>query len=147
MNDFFNTNEVDDVGFKLPDGWYPSVIVSQNYGSNKKGTGMLLTLEFLVKDRVTVYKNFNLQHQNQVAANIGRSEFKRICLAVGIESIKKESDLRSLVGKKVAVKLGESENNSKFNDVFGFDSLENKGLAEPKDVPESSHINLDDVPF
>ena len=149
---FFDSDLVEDTSFTpLDPDWYPAVIVYYDYRLNKAGTGKILEIEYLFTGGKKVRSFYNLQHKNEVAANIGRSEFKRVCVAVDIPKLQTESSLQQLVGKKLAVKLGIREYEGKeYNEVISVSSIEN--FPEFKSVsindrPKRTTVDTDDIPF
>ena len=110
----------------LPPGRYAVMITASAAKRTKSGTGSMLEFEFGVisgeyKGR-KLWARMNVHNANEVAQNIGRSEFKALRMAVGDPDQKVTEKLH---GKKlvVLVKVTEGEKGA-MNDITGYESLE-----------------------
>jgi len=97
---FFDSNTVEDVSFEpLAKGDYNFVVTNVDYGPNKAGNGALLTMELTVEGKnEKIFHRFNLEHPNQKAANIGKSQLKQFCALVNRPKLNQPHDL---MGSKI----------------------------------------------
>lgn len=89
----FNANAVDTTVKEFtvaPEGVYQLIITNAEYGSNKKGNGTLVSMEFaLVHDehKGKVWEYYNILNPSEKAQQIGQGQFGRICKAIGMPNV------------------------------------------------------------
>ena len=92
----------------LPNGDYALEIEASEVKDNSKGNGTLLKITAVVLEPEQYagrkyFDNFNLQHANPTAQEIGRRQFAQLCRAIGEGSV---DDSEELHFKRYVVKIG-----------------------------------------
>ena len=106
----FNTPaEKDSANEALPPGQYRVLVESTAWKPTKAGTGHFAAIIFQVVQGQwqgkKLFANFNLDNPSEVATRIGKAEFKRFLMAIGVMTpIRDEHDMqRELVNKSCYV--------------------------------------------
>ena len=152
---FFDPDTVkDDEYEKIPDGHYRLMVDNSEYKHLKSGKGRGLSLRFVVLDGPhkgrKLFANFNIEHENPVAANIGKAELKRLLAAIGhTDKIQYENDLHRIVANKVV--YGDVVTDGAYQNVKNF-SNPNAQAAPSRPAAQAATqmypaSDLDKVPF
>lgn len=105
-----NFDEVKEVeGFApLPAGEYVAISETASVEQNRNQDGIVIKVSFQIVDGEfkgrKVYANFNWSNPNEMAQNIGRSEFKKFCAAIGVGSFPDET--AELIERPLRLQLG-----------------------------------------
>lgn len=96
---FFDSTSVEDSFEVAPEGEYGLTIVKAEVAPTKNGNGVLCAVTFKIDGTdSTVMDRFNIKHQNEKAAQIGRGQLKRLCELVDKPVLQRPDDL---IGSKV----------------------------------------------
>lgn len=103
----------------LPDGEYLATIQDADYRDNATGTGSYVMTEFEIIDGQhsgrKVWSNYNVQHQNTQAQDIGQQQFAKLCLAtLGKPSC---ADTDELIGRQVVIGVARDKKDETRNRV------------------------------
>jgi hypothetical protein len=133
----YNAGEEQESSFDvLPAGEYVVVISNSDYKPNKKGTGMLLSLEYSVIDGdqkgAKVFEHLSPEHENAQAAAIAQRALNSIMLAVGLKSIKDTTQLHDRP-LKIEVHVKEDAQYGKQNKIKRHIPMD--GVIENKPAP------------
>jgi hypothetical protein len=94
----------------LPKGRYVVVCDNSEVKPNKKGTGHILMLVFIVTDgefkKKKIFDYINIQNENKVAQRIGQQHLAGLCNALGITQLDNSHQLH---GIPVEVEVGIQE--------------------------------------
>jgi hypothetical protein len=112
---FFDPSEIKDDGDLIPVGEYQTVIENIGLKRNSQGTGDLIKGNLLVTSDFCqgrkIFFNFNFNHDNSQAQEIGRKEFARMIKATFGEP-KAIEELEELLGKAVGVRVSHKKDKS-----------------------------------
>lgn len=103
----------------LPEGEYLVSIIDSDYKQTKNGNGWYVAITFEVSDGEHqgryVWANYNIQHTNAQAQEIGEQQFAKLCLAtLGKPSC---GDTDDLLGKSCVIGVGFEKNDPSRNRV------------------------------
>ena len=125
----YNANDFEDSFGLIPDGEYQAEITESNFKENAKGTGSYLSVKLSITagelTNRTLFDNFNLVHQNQVAVDIAQQQFAGLCKAAGVLTPSDSSDLH---GIPLTIIVG---SDGQYNRVKRYKAIEKKA-ATPK---------------
>jgi hypothetical protein len=165
MTDFsFDSTQVKELDNKfepLPGGKYSAVIDNTEIKDTKAGNGRYIVITYKITSEPAsgrlVFINYNVENPSQVAVDIGKSQLKQVCEAVGKPKFENLYELHgSPILLTLAIKRDEKYGDSNIvkraeslagapttrpTDDFSSDALS----AAPKPTPA---VNFDDeVPF
>jgi len=103
----FNATETEDASFKtLPMGWYIAQIVKSELRDTKAKDGKMIKLQFKIVEgeyaKRIVFANLNIINKNETTVAIAKSDLKKICEAIDIESV---VDTQELHGEDMQIML------------------------------------------
>jgi hypothetical protein len=120
---FFSGEEIEDSSCLAP-GIYNAVIETAEHCQNKNCNGYYVKLGFSMIDEsgFSVLGFWNVEHENATAEQIGKKQFKKVVVAAtGNANLER---LEDLIGKKVAVTLGQQDyNGERVNNVTKVESF------------------------
>lgn len=125
-------------GFKpLPEGKYLLLSETAEVKETKSGNGKYIKIRFKVSDGEgkgrTLFHNFNVEHENKKAQDIGRSQIKGFMVAAGFKDFSL-SDVNDLCGYKVEAKV-KVEKNEEYGDQNRITSFSTPKVAKNSDIP------------
>lgn len=163
---FFNTpnEEVGEDFTLLPEGQYRVMVIDSAYKTTKAGTGRYVAVALQILDGVhksqRLFANFNIENPSEQAQQIGRQQFKRFLLAVGItQSLRSEQEFHKLAANKtlwVYVTQRTDDKGTRRNDVKRYmdapdGSSQGAGDSSPSATRMAAGGNTrdprDDIPF
>lgn len=123
----------------LPKGQYIAYVTNSEVRPNKKGTGHILALTFVIAEgeymNRKVFDCINIQHDNPKVQKIGQAHLSSLCHAICV--LKLENSIQ-LHNKRVKIDLSIEAGSNGYSDknrITGFTSLGH--------IPDTD----DDVPF
>jgi hypothetical protein len=120
----------------LPKGRYIVACEKSEVKENKKGTGHILMLQFVIQEgeykKKKIYDYINIKHNNHVAQRVGQQHLAGMCHALGITHLENSQQLHGL---PLEVEIGIQE---------GKDGWESKNIIRGfvKKVADKSGVDL-----
>jgi hypothetical protein len=116
----------------IPPGEYPAVIVSSEKKPTSTG-GQGLSLKFQILNgqyqNRTVFEFINIVNKSTEAQNIGRSQLKSICVAVGVENPQHSEELHNRP-LTIKVAICKDQNGNPRNEIKGYKSRTESNNAQ-----------------
>lgn len=117
---FVDNNQAPSAGNgTLPKGHYPVRITNAEYKENNKQTGWILAIENTVTDGpfVTrkIFDNYNMQNQNEIAQNIGQSNYAKLCQSIFGNPQNRPQNPAALIGYEYVIDYGVQKKKSTNN--------------------------------
>jgi hypothetical protein len=148
---FFDGNkekDLGDLGYKpLNPGVYDVTLDEISINDNSQGTGQYVKAKFQVisgeAEGRYLFSNYNIVHQNELAQNIGKAQFKDLLKAViGEPVLKSENDLYRLQGKMLQVEVGLQ----KRKDTGEMQNVIKRHFSKAKTQPKKQ-VGESEIPF
>ncbi len=139
LPEVFNAEEAEDASFSvLPAGWYVASIIKSQLKDTSTG-GTMLALQYKIIEgeyaKRIVFGNYNIVNKSDVAVRMAKSDLKKICAAMDIESIVETEDV---LGGEMQIKLTTRAATAKYpetNDIKDYRSAEAVIESEDDDSP------------
>ena len=117
----------------LPKGHYPVRITNAEYKPNNNGTGHILALEctVLAGNFATrkIFDNYNMQHENETAQNIGQANYAKLCQSLFGNAQNRPNNPAALIGGEFVIDYGPQRKKKSNNNTYQPDAPEDD--AEP----------------
>lgn len=126
----------------VPRGQYIACVQTSDLRLNRKATGHLLTLTFVIQEGEykghRIFDNVNIQHDNPKVQRIGQAHLSALCHATHVLKLENSSQLHD-IPVKIDVSIEEGSNGyPDRNKIVGFASITK---------PQLSTLSDDDIPF
>lgn len=124
----------------LPKGIYACQITAAEYKQNTKQNGMLLSLELTVMlgdyTGRKIFDNYNLQHENATAQNIGQANYAKLNDSCFGKGTPRKRNPQELIGANVCIDYGPQRQKKNSNqDMYG---------APQNDEPQEPQMEVKD---
>jgi hypothetical protein len=101
LPDVFNASEAEDASFTvIPNGWYVAQIVKSELKDTRNKDGKYIALQFKIVEgeyaKRIVFSNLNIINKSETAVRIAKSDLKKICESIDIESIVDTQELHGI---------------------------------------------------
>lgn len=143
---FVDNNQAPSAGNgPLPKGHYPVRITNAEYKENNSQTGWILAIENTVTDGhfVTrkIFDNYNMQHQNEIAQNIGQANYAKLCQSIFGNPQNRPQNPAALIGAEYVIDYGAQRKKKSTNNTYQPEADENEeATMEVKDrLPITSY--------
>ena len=129
----------------LPKGHYPVRVTNAEYKENNNQTGWILALENTVMAGVfagrKIFDNYNMQHQNETAQNIGQANYAKLCQSVFGNPQNRPQNPAALIGAEYVIDYGAQRKKKSTNNTYQPEADENEEVTmEVKDrLPVSAY--------
>lgn len=140
LPEVFNASEAEDAGFSvIPAGWYVASIVKSQLKDTRNNDGKMISLQFKIIEgeyaKRIVFANLNIINKNDTAVRIAKSDLKKICEAIDMETV---IDTDDLLGNELQIKLIEKKATGKYpagNEIKDYRSSDEEIEESDDDSP------------
>ncbi len=107
LPDVFSASDAEDTSFSiLPSDWYVAQIIKSEIKETRDGNGKYIALQFRIVEgdyaKRIVFSNLNIVNKSEVAVRIAKSDLKKICDAIDLDTV---SDTQELHGQDMQIKV------------------------------------------